>query len=528
MYVLKKNEAIKVEQEASLKLGLSVKALMEKAGKQVAKEALKALAGKEKVVIVCGKGNNGGDGFVAARHLANKGRQVRLFILDPSTSLPSAPLRAGRTGSKARLKGEAADAFSSLKGTSANPVFLDSKNLGVLSKALKQADLVIDAIFGFGFKGKTTGIFLKAIESINQAGRPVLSVDVPSGLDADTGLAEGTCVAAQKTVTFTAPKVGLVVYPGLEFAGGIEVADIGIPANLVAKTATIKLSQPSEIASLLPTHPFDTHKKRRGRVLVVAGSVGMTGAAVLTAEAALRSGSGLVVLGVAESLNPILEVKLTEVMTYPLPETPKGSLSEKAFKKVLELIPSFDVLVLGPGLSVSPSTSSLVRKLVKEVCIPLVLDADGLNALVGKTDLLKSRKAPTVVTPHPGELARLLKVKVDTVQANRLKHAQQAASDWGLVVILKGARSIICAKEKATINTSGNWALATAGTGDVLAGMISSFIAQGKDVFEAATLATYLHGLSGDLAAEELTPYCVAAGDLIDFLPQAIKQLNSA
>ncbi len=507
MYIVTGEEMQQIEEEAIRKLAISTRILMEKAGEAVAREVLKMVSRRGEVIVVCGKGNNGGDGFVAARFLHKAGVKVMIFGL----------------ASHEELSEDAFDAFRSLNALSIPYEVLDSNTLSHFEASLSRADLLIDAIFGIGLKGAVKGFTSKVIEIINRTARSVISVDVPSGLEVDSGHVHGECVVADKTVTFTCLKVGLVIYPGANFVGDLQLVDLGIPLEIVKGVSTTTLPSIGEIKDFLPGREVDVHKKECGRVLVIAGSLGMTGAATLTSLSALRSGAGVVTLGIPQSLNPIFEQKLTEVMTIPLPETPHRSLDVGAFDKINELLKVFDVLVMGPGLSLNESTVHLVRKLVASASCPLVLDADGLNALVDATEILAKRSTPTIITPHPGELARLFKTTADEVQSDRLGFAKRAATLWNIVVVLKGARSIVSCEEKSTIVPTGNPGMATAGTGDVLTGLIGGFLSQEMTSYNAAVLATYIHGLAGDLAAEDVTPYCLIASDLIDYLPKAIK-----
>jgi NAD(P)H-hydrate epimerase len=507
----------RIEERALQALEIGLEELMERAGKAVAQAAgvlLKETPTK-RVVLLAGKGNNGGDALVAARLLKGQGFSVSVFTFWPQEELTR---EAGLALAKAERAG-------------IKPAQLNKReNLPDLEKELEASDLAIDGIFGFGFRGKVTGLVAEAIERLNSSQKPVLSIDVPSGVEADTGAVHGPAVRALTTLSFTLPKIGLLVFPGAELAGRLQVADIGIPVDLLgedsAKTETV---DPEKLAGWLPRHRMDVHKKERGRVLVIAGSLGMTGAAALTSLACLRSGAGTVTLGIPQSLNPILEEKLTEIMTIVLPETFSRSIDVEAYGQISDLMDSFDALVVGPGLSLDESTVSLVRLLVSGIAKPMVLDADGLNAMVGETRLFRQRKAPLLITPHPGELARLYKVAPSDVQADRLGFARRAAEEWRAEVVLKGAGSIVAGPEGETVvNTTGNPGMASAGTGDVLTGMIGGFLAQGLSLHQAAVLGVYLHGLAGDLAAEDLTELCLLAGDLVAYLPQAIKRLRKA
>lgn len=514
MRLVSAKEMTRIEESALRALGISLEELMERAGKAVA-EAAKALlkeASGKRAVILAGKGNNGGDSIVAARLLKGQGFSVSLFALWP----------------KEELSPEARSALLKAEQGGLKPVLLHKENLDELEKELLRADLAIDGIFGFGFRGKAQGLVAEVIERLNNSKKPVLSIDIPSGVEADTGSVHGPAVRASTTISFTLPKIGLLVFPGAEFAGRLQVADIGIPRDLLGEdSARTETVDPEKLTDWLPRHRMDIHKKERGRVLVVAGSLGMTGAAALTSLSCLRAGAGTVTLGIPQSLNPILEEKLTEVMTIPLPETFSRSIDVEAYGQISDLMDSFDVLVVGPGLSLDESTVSLVRLLVTGIDKPMVLDADGLNAMVGEIRLFRERKSPLLITPHPGELARLYKVAPSDVQADRLAFARRAAAEWRAEVVLKGAGSIVASPEgEAVVNITGNPGMASAGTGDVLTGIIGGLLAQGLTLHRAAVLGVYLHGLAGDLAAEDLTELCLLAGDLIVYLPQAIKRLR--
>lgn len=506
MLLTKTDQMRAIEAAAVAEQGLTIYELMERAGAAVAAQAREMLPRSGRVVIVCGKGNNGGDGFVAARLLCENKYRVEVVLL-------SAP---------DRLKGAAAEAYGHI-GELAEV----GKTRFTSRRKFDPADLVIDAILGFGIKGAARGAAAKAIEAVNATKAPVLAVDLPSGVDSDTGQVLGPAVAADITVTFTAPKTGMALAPGRELCGRIRVADIGISKELVAKLSNVCLGSKALVRPLLPRRSINTHKGECGRVLIVAGSVGMTGAAALAADAAVRSGAGVVTVAVPESLNDILEVKLTEAMTKPLPETAERTARAKAFDVLIEMLPDYDVLVVGPGLSTHESTVTLVRQLVLGTSGPLVIDADGLNALVGKTELLTKREGPTILTPHPGELGRLLEVPASEIQADRIAAAERASSKWGAVVVLKGAATVVAGGDCLYINPTGNPGMATAGTGDVLSGMLGAFAAQGLPAYPASVLAAFTHGLSGDIAAAEITELALRATDLLDYLPAALKEIQT-
>jgi ADP-dependent NAD(P)H-hydrate dehydratase / NAD(P)H-hydrate epimerase len=505
MLLAKTDQIRAIEEEAVREQGLDLGELMERAGTAVAEEAAAMLAPGGRVVVFCGGGNNGGDGFVAARRLARKNYAVEVVML----------------AEPAELTGPAAAAFQSIAAT--GTIAKTSFDAG---QTVPPADLLIDAVLGFGLRGALRGPAAEAVDAINSSGTPVLSVDIPSGVDSDTGAVHGPAVRATTTVTFTLPKVGMALYPGLDYVGRLRVADIGIDKKIVSRYAKTCLGSRAVVRRLLPTRTVEAHKGQCGRVLVIAGSVGMTGAAALSAAAALRSGAGLVTLATARSLNDILETKLTEVMTKPLPETPERTIAPQAIETVLEAASDFDAVLLGPGLSTNRDTAIFIRELVARLSAPLVIDADGLTALAKRTDILLTRQAPTILTPHPGELARLLNATAAEIQKDRLSVAQEAARLCNAAVILKGARTIVAEGDCAYINPTGNPGLATAGTGDVLAGVLAGLIAQGLPLYPAAMLAAYLHGAAGDLAAADKTQLALVAADLLDYLPTAIKELE--
>ncbi|HEB13059.1 MAG TPA: NAD(P)H-hydrate dehydratase [Actinobacteria bacterium] len=508
MLLAKVDQMRTIEEEAIAKQGLTLNELMKRAGAEVAREAMEMLPQAGRVLIFCGKGNNGGDGFIAAHLLAQKNHLVEVIMLSAPDNFSGAARQAFT-----KISDEASIKKTSFKSFNA--------------KTCAQPDLVIDAVFGFGLKGKVRGVGAGAITTINALGSPVLSVDIPSGVNSDTGQIDDNAVKATRTITFTCPKAGMAIDPGVDFIGSVRVADIGIDKKIVATHA--KVCQGSRLIArpLLPKRRPATHKGECGRVLVIGGSVGMTGAVAMCSQAALKIGAGLVTLGIPESLNHILEVKLTEVMTKPLPETPERTLRAKALDIILEMAPRADVVVVGPGMSTHASTATLVQQLVTSIENPLIIDADGLNALAPKPDLLSKRPGPTVLTPHPGELGHLLGVSPSMIQSDRLSWAEAASNDWKVTVILKGARTIIAGGDCLHVNPTGNPGMATAGTGDILAGMLAGLVAQGLPPYPASVLATYLHGLAGDIAVKYRTELALVATDLLHYLPAAIKEIEA-
>ena len=500
----------------AIESGIPGAVLMESAGRGVA-HVLDGLLGGFRdriVVLLCGKGNNGGDGFVVARLASRGGAAVRVFLFAASEEV------AG----DARLQLDRARAC----GLRVEEV-RGREDLREIRQALTGAHAAVDALLGTGIRGGARGPTADAIALLQEERCPIVAVDVPSGLDADTGRADGPCAAAACTVTFGQPKRGHFFYPGRTLCGRLHLIDIGLPPSAVA-------AEPPEahlIAAyggslLLPERSPDAHKGDCGRVVLLAGSVGLTGAAVLSATAALRAGAGLVTVGVPESLNDILEVKLTEAMTRPLPEVRRARcVSLRARGEILRLAAGADCLALGPGLGVHRETVELVKRLICDVRIPMILDADALNALAGEAGRLKALAAPAVVTPHPGEFSRLTGAGISEVRADPIGAACGLAESAGVTVVLKGAPTVVATPDgKAFVNPSGNAGMATGGAGDALTGLIAALIGQGLEVAQAACLGVYLHGLAGDLAAETRGQSGLIAGDIVAALPIAERQVR--
>jgi NAD(P)H-hydrate epimerase len=481
--------------------------LMERAGRGAAQVALDLLGDPDGKMVVhfCGRGNNGGDGFVVARLLAEAGARPVVYLV-------------GRID---EVKGEARENLERLQKMDIE--IAEVKALEDVADPEK-ADLVVDALLGTGLSGPVRGLMADLIGLINRAGPAVLSVDIPSGLEADSGRILGCAVRADHTVTMAFPKQGFYFSPGRELVGALSTVDIGIP-DWAAEREKLQVEtlDKSEMARLIPSRAADAYKGSFGRVLVVAGSVGMTGAAALTSMAALRSGAGMVMLGLPESLNDIAEIKLTEVMTAPLPETENRSLSTAALNRIEELLSWADVVALGPGLSMHSETIALVRQLLPRMKHPTVVDADGLNAIAEDSSLLSTVQAPLVITPHAGELARLSGIDIPGEAPDRIQAVRSLAERYGLICVFKGAPTLIAEPQGALyINTTGNPGMATAGVGDVLTGMIAGFLAQGCSPLDAARLGVFLHGLAGDVAVEERGEWSLVAGDLLDAIDEAM------
>lgn len=501
-----------LDRRAMTEAGIPGQTLMERAGQAVVVhlEQFFGPSRGKRVVIFCGKGNNGGDGYVVARLLHR--RQAQVHVLTTS-ALPDLSRDAAAMYRR----------FVRVAGKSA--VRLYSSNADV-QPLLRDSDLIVDALFGTGLSAEISGRHAEAIDGMNQAGRPIVAVDLPSGLHADTGLVLGRAVVATLTVTFGLPKMGLYLNQGIDHTGYVALADIGIPASYLEEVdSRVSLITSSFVRGALPARKASSHKGTFGHAGIIAGSVGKTGAAAMTAHAALRVGTGLVTVAVPASMNDVMESKLLEAMTVPMPETKARTFSRNAFERLSAFIASRTAVAIGPGLSTHPETVELVQALVKHLARPAVLDADALNALAGRASLLTECKTPPILTPHPGEMARLEpEATPQSVNADRIGTAARFARERGVFLVLKGARTVIARPDGAVaICPTGNPGMATAGTGDVLTGMTVGLLAQGLPPWEAACTSTYVHGSAGDLAAAALGPAGMLAGDIIERIPYALK-----
>ena len=464
------------------------------------------------VAIIAGKGNNGGDGFVIARYLINRGISVRIFLL----------------GSRGKIQGDAKlNLDSVLKMKTSFTEIKDSAGWKAHRGELESCTLIVDAIFGTGLTSDIRGLIGEVIHDLNGLTIPTVAVDLPSGLHPDTGAVLGCCVQADCTVTFALPKRGLFLYPGAQYAGRIKIVDISIPSSFVDEAAlSDHVLSFADMSQALKVRNPDTHKGDYGHVLAIAGSRGKTGAAALTCQAAIRVGAGLVTLGIPESLHGIMEQKLTEVMTEPLSEHTNGFLGMGSLKKIQELMEGKKVLVLGPGLSTHEDTVKLVHAIIKESSIPVVVDADGITALGAHPELLQQVDVPVVLTPHPGEMARLIGVSAREVQRDRIAIAKDFAQRFGCYIVLKGARSLLADPDGSlSINLTGNPGMASGGMGDLLTGMIPGFMAQGYDCATSTKLGVFIHGLAGDLLSRERGPVGFIAGDVLNEVPRVLKSL---
>jgi len=491
--------------------------LMERAGAGVVatlEQQIGSLRGKT-VTVFCGKGNNGGDGFVVARLLHKQRAKVRVFTLAPA----------------ADLSRDAAHMYRQLIRTAGKTIAKPFSSTSQIQTVLGDSHVIIDALLGTGLTAPVTGRYAEAIDSINQAQRLTLAVDLPSGIHADTGALLGRAVKADLTVTFGLPKLGLFQNHGIDHAGRVEIVDIGIPPAYVDATESqIHLITAPFVRTALPPRRLSSHKGTFGHAGLIAGSAGKTGAAAMAAQAALRMGAGLVTVAIPASVNDVLEAKLLEIMTMPMPETEARTLSVAALDQLKDFIAARTAVAIGPGLSTHPETVELIQALIRHLDRPSVLDADALNALAGCNRLFTECTVPPILTPHPGEMARLVtESSAQSVNEDRIGAATHFAEMHRCYVVLKGARTVIAGPDgMAAICPTGNPGMATAGTGDVLTGMIVGLLAQGVAAWEAACTATYVHGLAGDLAAETKGQTSLIARDVIDHIPYALTNISTA
>jgi hydroxyethylthiazole kinase-like uncharacterized protein yjeF len=510
MKIVSTAEMREVDRVTTERFGVPSHDLMENAGSAVAEFVLTRYPAANRIGVICGKGNNGGDGFVTARKLHEDGKGVRVLLLaDP-----------------AELRGDSAQMFAKL------PV---AAVLARSSAALRQepahsvfdSDVLIDAILGTGFRPPVTELYAQAIAEMNASSAPVVAVDIPSGADADVmGEQVGSVARADAIVSFTTPRPAHV-FGGLT-RGTTSILPIGSPDDAIVSSLRLNLITPREIASLIAPRPAASNKGNFGHALVVGGSVGKAGAAAMAGMAVLRSGAGLSTVAVPKSILPTVAGFHPELMTEPLAETRAGSIALRALGSVDRLAEGKTVLAIGPGISRTPETSKLVRALVKKQTLPVVLDADGLNAFAGHAAELNGKGRSLIITPHPGEMARLLGSTVAAVQRDRISVARKFASDHRLTIVLKGHRTLVAEPSgEVWVNTTGNPGMATGGTGDILTGMVAGFLAQNPNrVLEAVIAAVHLHGLAGDVAKEQMGEHSLVATDLLRALPEAFRRVQ--
>lgn len=495
-------------------IGIPAVVLMENAGRQIV-AAMESSFGDlptSRVAILCGRGNNGGDGLVMARALRERHVDVGVYLLGPANG----------------MKGAAASNLSAARHLGIDVVEIaDAQAWELHSTDVVGSDIIVDAMFGTGFRGPIDGLCETVFADVNGASKPVIAVDVPSGLSCDTHVVTGPAIRATITVALGAPKIPLVLPPAENFAGNLIIAEIGIPQSVINDVGGpwLELLTKESMRALVEPRASDSHKGDYGRVLIVAGSRGKTGAASLSAESALRSGAGLVTVATPGSMQNVVASLGSEYMTEWCEETSDATLAFEALDRILDF--DADVIAIGPGIGRHPSTAALVQGLVERSGVPLILDADALNAFVGEPERLAGRDGvDIIITPHPGEMARLTGLTIEQVQAERLEVARNFAATHHVHVVLKGHRTIIATPEgHAFVNLTGNPGMATGGAGDVLTGMIAAWFGQLLDAEAACKLAVYLHGLAGDLAEADEGEVAMTATDIIARLGDAVIDL---
>ncbi len=514
MYLVTADEMREMDRRTIETFGLPGRVLMENAGRGATRFLTEQFADlpQMRVAVIAGRGNNGGDGYVIARYLAHKDISVAVYLLaDP-----------------ARVAGDAAANLALLAPLGIPIIQInDEKSFAGQRSRMRGEDLWIDAILGTGLKSEVKGFYRKIIDFINSLEKPVFAVDIPSGLNSDTGQPCGTCIRATATSTFAYAKTGHYIHPGAEYTGTLQVVDIGIPPHVAEEVAPKQyLLDVEQIKSGFRLRAADAHKGRTGHLLAVAGSPGKTGAAAMTAASAVRSGAGLVTLCVPAGVNAVLESQLMEAMTCPLPETAAGVLDESSFDRIMSLLADKRCLAVGPGLGQDPATKRLVLRLVGESPVPLVIDADGLNCLAGELEILKRCKAPVILTPHPGEMARLASATVKDIQADRIARAREFSCRHKVHLVLKGANTVIAHPDGSVyINTTGNSGMASGGMGDVLTGLIAGFVTQGFTPETACHAGVFLHGAAADTLSRQIGPVGFLASEVMDRVPAEMMQL---
>ncbi len=522
MKILSAAEMRELDRQTTARYGIPSLTLMENAGASVAEFIAQRWPkfAQRRIVVLCGKGNNGGDGFVVARRLRELGAKPEVYLF-------AAP---------EEMQGDAATNCKRWEQVCSAPrVVRNSGDLQAVKPMLESADILIDALLGTGTRGAVEGLLAEAIEAVNKRRGPVRSavvgVDIPSGLVADTGEVVGACINAMYTITFTAPKAGMILGTASDHTGQVIVRNIGSPPKLIDEVgkSDVRWIDWREVSIFARPRRSDANKGNYGHALITAGSVGKSGAAVLASWAALRVGAGLVTVATPEPVLPIVAAHTPEIMTEPLPATDSGSISLRSFEyeRFDKLLKGKRALAIGPGLSTHDETQQFVHQVVRERTVPMILDADGLNAFAGRAQELKTGSGPLALTPHPGEMARLLGCGIPDVQAQRVEVARKSAADWNAFVILKGQQTVVAAPDgQVFINSTGNPGMGTGGTGDVLTGMLAGLTAQfGVNPWvRVLAFGVYLHGLAGDIAYAETGEAPLLASDLIRAIPHAYQQ----
>jgi ADP-dependent NAD(P)H-hydrate dehydratase / NAD(P)H-hydrate epimerase len=515
MKILDSKQMRNIDARTSREYGIPGRILMENAGARAAESLEEECEDLEhrSILILCGKGNNGGDGFVLARHLVNRGFHPRVVLLNRRSEVKEDAL------ANLRILGKMGVDVS---------VAHEPRTWKALLPELERSDLVVDAILGTGLRGPARGFLKTVIADVGGLDAEVVSLDIPSGLSADSPLVPGEAVVADHTLAMGLPKIPHLFPPAELFCGEVSVLDISLPDGAVeAEGVKLELLEEEEVRRMLPTRPRDSHKGDFGHVLVLAGSRSKPGAASLAALGALRAGAGLVTVATGRNAQPMVHAHCAEAMVEPLAETEGGTLSRTVLSPILKMLEGKAVLVVGPGLGTATDVTQVIRKLVDKADLPVVVDADGLNAFAGKAQMLGGKPSrPRILTPHPGEFARLLGRKTEEVQADRVGASRRFATDHRCFLVLKGYRTLVATPGgEVFVNPTGNPGMATAGTGDVLAGMIAALVAQDNDPLPGILAAVFLHGVAGDLAAAQRGAQGLLASDLLERLPEAMEAL---
>lgn len=506
----------KLDERTIRGIGIPGAVLMENAGRGAVRALLKHCpeAGSGRAVVLAGRGNNGGDGHVIARILHDLGAEVTIVLLAD----------AGKVTGDARINLDAARRMGV-------PI-VEAPNRGRFDEVrglLSPARVIVDAMLGTGLSKDVRGVYARAVEIVNGHRAFVLAVDLPTGLSVDTGRPLGCAVSADLTVTFGLPKLAHVTFPGLEYCGVVEVVDIGIPKAVVdAADIPCELVEEDMLSRLAETRPGNAHKGNFGHLLVLAGSTGFTGAGVMAARGAARMGAGLVTLGCPRGITAGVEARLLDAMTLPLPQTAAGSFSRTAATKAIAALKGKTALAIGPGISTADATRHFAHAVLTRARVPAVVDADALNCLAGRLTALRKREAPTILTPHPGEMARLMRCTSASVQKDRIGSATSFAKRHGVIVLLKGARSVTAAPDgRVFINPTGNPGLAAGGSGDVLTGMIAGLLAQGEDPVQSTVVAAFIHGLAADRVGRRIGWRAMVPGDVLEELPAVLGEIEN-
>lgn len=502
MKVVTSQEMAKIDNLTIEKYGIPPFVLMERAALSVSNHVIKECP--DNLIILAGPGNNGGDGVAVGRILSSKIKDIKIFQIFSDEKLSS----------ECKFQIEIAKKFkvSILKGYPTK-------------KDLQETQVIVDALFGTGLTRNIEGELVDFIKLLNSLYRNVIAIDIPSGISSDSGEVLGEAIKAKKTISFGLPKRGHILYPGKGYVGELIVEDIGFPEELTeSEDLRVNLVTKNFARKIIPERPAYSHKGKYGHVLVVAGSVGKTGAALMTAKSALRTGSGLVTLAIPAALKVVFQSNVLEEMILPLQCNTK-TLSKESAEQIISFVnEKADSVAFGPGVGINEDTEEILKNLLMNCSVPIVIDADGITLLSKEKEILRNAKAKTVITPHPGELSRLIGISVKDIEKQRIDIAMDVAKELNTIVVLKGVPTVISDGEQVFVNTTGNPGMSTGGSGDVLTGMISSLIGQGVDVFYASILGVYLHGLSGDIGASGKGYHGLIARDIIENIPFAIKE----